>query len=126
MLFSMFYDKTKGQYTIAKAETYQINALDKFIKSLPNPVDHTADNTKHYIADNDTGITASSSMPTHAQNHNDAIVFNLNTFNYKELHLQGEYNDFYELITHDGTKYMLSTNEVKLKGFCGWINRITT
>jgi hypothetical protein len=35
------------------------------------------------------------------------------------------YDDFYTFVKDDNTKYILSRNEEKLKGFCGYINRIT-
>jgi len=38
--------------------------------------------------------------------------------------LQGNYLDFYTC-TSGGTATTLSYNEQKLRGFCGWVNRIT-
>lgn len=40
--------------------------------------------------------------------------------------LTGNYDDFYEVGDDDNLFRLLSTNHEKLKGFCGWINRIFT
>ena len=54
----------------------------------------------------------------------------LRPFDYVTLKLNGVYDDFYELGEAGTTGFtmyrVLSKNHEKLKGFCGWINRITT
>lgn len=56
---------------------------------------------------------------------NDRIInFSINKYDSVTAGLQGTYNDFYEYKDEKNT-FLLSTNEEKLKGFCGWINRLT-
>jgi hypothetical protein len=121
MLYSMVYDEEARRNVVSEAHVYQVLGLDKFIKSLPPTVNHEDDNTKQYIFDNDTVRDDCQDNITQG-----AIIFSINTFNYKKLSLQGKYDDFYELNSHTGKTYMLSYNENKLSGFCGWVNRLTT
>ena len=39
--------------------------------------------------------------------------------------LKGNYDDFYEYTDAFNKFYIISRNEDKLKGFCGYINRLT-
>jgi hypothetical protein len=102
----MYYDNEKERHVVHEAHDYQKKTIAEFIATLPVPADHSIDNTKIYM-------------------HNDEM-FTINTFNYIKMGLQGEYKDFYELITSDRKSHFLSANRDKLRGFCGWINRITT
>jgi len=59
-----------------------------------------------------------------------SINFSINNYDSKKAGLQGEYNDFYEYIDNmNNTNYnkslIISMNKEKIKGFCGWINRLT-
>ena len=59
-----------------------------------------------------------------------SINFSINNYDSKKAGLQGEYNDFYEYTNHkNNTKNninnIISMNKEKIKGFCGWINRLT-
>ena len=108
--FSMYYDEVKERRVVCETVKYQADKVFKFIESLPPQVNYASDNSKQYIAD-----------------HDPSIVFTVNTFNYTKMGLQGEYKDFYELILEaDGKNITISANEEKLRGFCGWINRLTT
>lgn len=110
LMYSMYYDTNNERQIVSKTEIYQQENLIKFIETLPPSVNYASDNSKQYIAQ-----------------HDPSIVFTINTFNYIKLCLQGEYKDFYELkIQPDGINYIISANEEKLRGFCGWINRLTT
>jgi hypothetical protein len=121
MLYSMVYDEEARRNVVSEAPVYQVMGLNKFIKSLPPTVNHEDDNTKQYIFDNDTVRDDCQDNITQG-----TLVFSINTFNYKKLSLQGKYDDFYELNSHTGKTYILSYNENKLSGFCGWVNRLTT
>jgi len=106
----MYYDNDKKRQVISKTESYQEEKLIKFIETLPANVNYDRDNSKQYMAE-----------------HDPSLVFTIDTFNFINLKLQGEYKDFYELkIQPYGTNYIISANEEKLRGFCGWINRLTT
>ncbi len=112
-MFSMYYDETKERQVIKKTETYQEEKVNEFIQSLPATVNYAEDNIKEYtVVHTDDDI-------------NTPITFTINTFNYIKLALQSEYKDFFELTIND-TKYIISPNEKTLRGFCGWINRLTT
>ena len=59
-----------------------------------------------------------------------SINFSINNYDSKKAGLQGEYNDFYEYTNHknntkNNTNNIISMNKEKIKGFCGWINRLT-
>ena len=60
-----------------------------------------------------------------------SINFSINNYDSKKAGLQGEYNDFYEYIDNMNNTNMnyksliISMNKEKIKGFCGWINRLT-
>jgi len=120
MLFAMSYDEQTRRNVVSEAEPYQIRGLETFIKSLPHTATHEHDNTKQYIYDGDN-----ISMDDYTPSCSSAVIFSINTFNYKRLSLNGVYDDFYELNNHNGKTYIISKNEDKLKGFCGWINRLT-
>ena len=122
MLYSMVYDEEARRNVVSEAPTYQVKGLDRFVKSLPEgKANHENDNTKQYIFDNDTVRDDCQDNITQR-----ALVFSINTFNYKKMSLQGTYDDFYELNSHTGKTYIISYNKDKLFGFCGWVNRLTT
>ena len=70
-----------------------------------------------------------------------SINFSINNYDSKKAGLQGEYNDFYEYIDNmnntnmnntnmnntnmNNKNLIISMNKEKIKGFCGWINRLT-
>ena len=59
-----------------------------------------------------------------------SINFSINNYDSKKAGLQGEYNDFYEYTdnknnTKNTKNLIISMNKEKIKGFCGWINRLT-
>ena len=62
-----------------------------------------------------------------------SINFSINNYDSKKAGLQGEYNDFYEYTentnnmnnTNNNKISIISMNKEKIKGFCGWINRLT-
>lgn len=55
-----------------------------------------------------------------------SINFSINNYDSKKAGLQGEYNDFYEYTDNINNKNLIiSMNKEKIKGFCGWINRLT-
>lgn len=55
-----------------------------------------------------------------------SINFSINNYDSKKAGLQGEYNDFYEYNDNMNNKSLIiSMNKEKIKGFCGWINRLT-
>ena len=43
----------------------------------------------------------------------------------REKHYDDFYDDFYEYSDESNKTYIISLNEAKLKGFCGYINRLT-
>lgn len=51
--------------------------------------------------------------------------FSINKYDYAAAGLQGTYDDFYEYICPPEVTLIVSPNEEKIKGFCGWINRLT-
>ena len=51
------------------------------------------------------------------------IAFILNNFD--AAGLKGIYDDFYTYTNVDEKNTIVSLNEIKLKGFCGYINRLT-
>ncbi len=53
------------------------------------------------------------------------INFSMNKYDYINSGLQGNYDDFYEYSDESNKTYIISRNEKKLKGFCGYINRLT-
>jgi hypothetical protein len=123
----MVYDEEAGRNVVSEAPAYQVKGLDEFIKSLPTgQINHENDNTKQYIFENDTVRDDCQDNITQGALVFSINTFSINTFNYKKLSLQGTYDDFYELNSHTGKTYMLSYNENKLSGFCGWVNRLTT
>jgi hypothetical protein len=57
---------------------------------------------------------------------NKAVInFSMNKYDYINSGLQGNYDDFYEYLDESNKTYIISRNEEKLKGFCGYINRLT-
>lgn len=56
---------------------------------------------------------------------NGEIVFYIEKFNSEELKLQQNYDDFLTFVREDGSKSIISNNIDKLKGFCGYVNRLT-
>jgi len=59
-----------------------------------------------------------------------SINFSINNYDSKKAGLQGEYNDFYEYTNNKNDAKnnkinIISMNKEKIKGFCGWINRLT-
>jgi hypothetical protein len=59
-----------------------------------------------------------------------SINFSINNYDSKKAGLQGEYNDFYEYTDNKNDAKnnkinIISMNKEKIKGFCGWINRLT-
>jgi hypothetical protein len=48
----------------------------------------------------------------------------LNNYDSVSAGLSGKYEDFYEYRSGN-TSIIVSPNKEKLKGFCGWINRLT-
>lgn len=52
------------------------------------------------------------------------IFFSINNYDAKAAGLSGTYEDFYEYKNGDNIN-IISPNKEKLKGFCGWINRLT-
>lgn len=52
------------------------------------------------------------------------IFFSINNYDAKAAGLSGTYEDFYEYKNGDIIN-IISPNKEKLKGFCGWINRLT-
>jgi hypothetical protein len=58
-------------------------------------------------------------------NNNTIIKFSMNKYDYISTGLQGNYDDFYEYSDELNKTYIVSHNEKKLKGFCGYINRLT-
>jgi hypothetical protein len=119
----MVYDEAARSNVVMEAPAYQVKGLEKFLKSLPHEADHEIDHTKQYIYDNDEieldNDVAAGVGP-------EAIIFSINTFNYKKMGLQGTYDDFYQLNNHNGKTFYLSYNKDVLYGFCGWVNRIST
>ena len=117
-MFSMYYDEAKDRQVIKKTEEYQVEKLNDFISSLPALVNHAGDNSKQYTV----------------MQNDDNITFTINTFNYIKLGLKSEYKDFFELTMQGqvelgeekGTMFIITPNEEKLRGFCAWINRLTT
>ena len=90
MLYSMVYDEEARRNVVSEAPTYQVKGLDRFVKSLPEgKANHENDNTKQYIFDNDTVRDDCQDNITQR-----ALVFSINTFNYKKMSLQGTYDDF--------------------------------
>ena len=57
--------------------------------------------------------------------NNSIIQFSINKYDYINSGLQGNYDDFYEYSDDSNKIYIISRNETKLKGFCGYINRLT-
>jgi len=58
------------------------------------------------------------------------IHFSINKYDSVANGLKGNYDDFYEYkhsncIDEDCNRYIISTNEEKLRAFCGYINRLT-
>ena len=50
------------------------------------------------------------------------IIFSIDIFDSSPL--QGDYSDFYSFIRNDGSIYVISRNENKLKNYCAFINRL--
>ena len=54
------------------------------------------------------------------------IFFSINNYDAKAAGLSGTYDDFYEYKNvNETSSNIISPNKEKLKGFCGWINRLT-
>jgi hypothetical protein len=53
------------------------------------------------------------------------LNFSIDKFDYRAVHLEGNYEDFYEYTDNVETTYIFSPNEAKLRVFCAWLNRIT-
>jgi hypothetical protein len=108
--------RNNGEYNELRPATEdQVQWVNIYIKKINELgwIDYKADNTITYMS-NFTQIS-------------------INTFNSHELNLLGEYSDFYNLTemdlsttTTEKTTYLISANSEKLRGFCGWINRLTT
>ena len=110
LIYSMFYDETKQRQVVMLAPDYQVKLLAEYTEALAQrsqPIDYAADNSIHYTLTDP------------------AINVSLNTFNYIKMNLESEYKDFYEVVAGDGCRSILSANESTLRGFCGWINRLT-
>ena len=115
-MFSMYYDEKKERQVVIKTEKYQEERVNEFIKSLADQavIDYSVDNIKQYTVIRDDDL--------------DPIIFTINTFNYTKLGLQSEYKDFFELNVKEPINeplYIISPDEETLRGFCGWINRLT-
>ena len=57
--------------------------------------------------------------------HDNTIRFTLERFDSQKMGLKGEYKDFLLMTTEYNQKHYLSNNEEKIKGFCGFINRVS-
>lgn len=109
-MFSMVYDNEAEMHVIVNTEERIEKMMKMFIAALPSPIDYDIDNSADYVANDDETLT-----------------YTLDIFKSAKKGLQGEYKDFYEVISHnDDTRYILSDNKEKLRNFCGYINRITT
>ena len=112
----MYYDEKKERQVIKKTEDYQVEKLSEYIRALADKevIDYAVDNIKEYTVTSSEGL--------------EPIIFTINTFNYIKLGLQSEYKDFFEIKVQqpiNETTYIISPNEETLRGFCGWINRLT-
>jgi hypothetical protein len=58
------------------------------------------------------------------ENTNSVIKFSIKKYDYMSTGLKGNYDDFYEYTDAFNKTYIISRNEDKLKGFCGYINRL--
>jgi hypothetical protein len=58
-------------------------------------------------------------------NESSMTQFSINKYDYMSTGLKGNYKDFYEYSDASNKTYLISRNEEKLKGFCGYINRLT-
>ena len=75
--------------------------------------------------------TGKKGLVEYIEDHDNSINFSINNYDSKKAGLQGEYNDFYEYIDNmnntnmNNKSLIISMNKEKIKGFCGWINRLT-
>ena len=85
------------------------------------PQDNVIELINEYI-DNETSEKKQYKVYT---DNNSIIQFSMNKYNYLNTGLNGNYDDFYEYSDESNKTYIISRNENKLKGFCGYINRLT-
>jgi hypothetical protein len=102
IVYVMLFNRQLGRNEVVFARDYQREAFNDYVNNnRSGKVDYTAKNDA-------------------------TIKFSIDNFDYKNMGLQSNYDDFYHFIREDNIKYIMSTNEEKLRGFCGYINRITT
>jgi len=105
---------------------------DSYNKVIPfteyNPDEHVLEILRGYIS---SGVSGKKQYTL----YKDTMRFAVNKYNYRQTGLQGNYDDFYEYtleinkpdVNKPGINksYIVSPNEEKLRGFCGYINRLT-
>ena len=81
---------------------------------------YLTDKTNQYISEERKDMV----KYTILKEDNTVLEFSIYKFDYKSAGLSGTYDDFYEYRIENNT-HIVSPNKEKLKGFCGWINRLT-
>ena len=98
---------------------------DSYNKVMPfkefMPQDNVLELINEYI---DKDVSGKKQYKVYIDN-NSIIQFSMNKYDYISTGLQGNYDDFYEYLDELNKTYIVSHNEKKLKGFCGYINRLT-
>jgi len=106
MFIMMFNNDTYNKVIPFK----EYNIMDNVLVAINEYIDNKISEKKNYILN---------------ENTNSVIKFSINKYDYMSTGLQGNYDDFYEYTDAFNKFYIISRNEDKLKGFCGYINRLT-
>ena len=90
------------------------------------PHDNVLDLINDYILNDHIAKGNSKKTQYNVNMYNNTIfVFSMNKYDYQSTGLLGNYDDFYEYSDASNKTYIVSPNKEKLKGFCGYINRLT-
>ena len=94
--FVMIYDKREQEYQVLEARGYQKEGLDTFI---------------------------SLARDSYYYNRN-GYKFTVKKYDSAKAGLKGDYSDCYEIMREDQSTFLISYNSEKLRGLCGYINRV--
>ena len=92
----MIYDKREKEYQVQEARWYQKEGLDTFISLARDSYYYNRDGYKFTVKKYDS-VTAG---------------------------LKGDYRDCYEIVREDQSTFLISYNSEKMRGLCGFINRV--
>ena len=94
--FVLIYDKREKEYQVLEARGYQKEGLDTFI---------SLGRDSYYYSRN-------------------GYKFTIRKYDSVTEGLKGDYSDCYEIVREDQSTFLISYNSEKMRGLCGFINRV--